>query len=509
MFSFLQYGLQTLEGNSYASAAAVRINSVAKTVDDAVSQSFEQAQKVRAEISNVQLSAELARVRTVVGAEWFRRVDTAVAAKDRIFAAAATTYTELHEQTLESFVTALKTRLASEWHDRLQAPAAAFYATAQEKWADKDGKIDKAEVLADVRRTLGSAWDVQVTSVQQHGLTLYNACVDYTHAARDKLVALQDSRPVAERVTELVGFVRTKLGQAYDAVPRALLQEWLEGAAKAAKEDVKQLTAALDYNGDGEVSASDAMAAGQDLVSYVYRNALNVAERQVDYWLPEATEGDQAGVAQPHLPVEGVQQLCSVTAQRVKARVQPLVAGAVETARTRIGSSSTVSLAQKQYADVLSFATAVMSQGQERAQTLVASVNEVAKPHTAKLQAALERGNLALQALRARVVAAADAGRAPASEAVVIAQQLVHNVTDGPVVELPAAAVAFVARSLGVRERDEAWQSTIEQLQALLLSLRDIVTVSASAAMEQPIVTGNSDDEVFYEAEPAPIQATQ
>ena len=485
-----QYSLTSLENNSYATAAATTLAAAAKRVDDAVATAAAQAQHARAELKSLQLPQlsqlsqlpaaahdAVARTRqSVVDSAWFARVEAIVGLKERIFAAASASYEELARapatQSYAAFAAALETRLAAEWNERLRAPATAFYAAAQEKYGAKNGKIEYAELFADVRRSLGAAWEAQVLAAYAHlpAARVYNACVDFAQRARVAAGSAQgelESLPArlsAANAHALAAHVRAQIGSLWDERLHEPLAQWMRGAQAAAHADMGRVVAALDYDADGAVSPADALHAGQDLLAFVRRHALVAAANTVDYWLPESQQPGavEAVTAAPQVPASSatasdptLAALYATTSSRVHGRIAPYVSHTQQRLQPyvaqlqQLGALGTTAVARvqtvvqpyvanarafvahqsEQHSGLIAYAQQVVAQGQERAQGLATQARglaseaaRVAEPHTARLRVAVADAHAHLASLRAHAGAALAATHVPAAQATAAAK---------------------------------------------------------------------------------------
>jgi len=397
------------------------------------------------------------------------------------------TWVEVKEVDFAAFAAALQTRLQVQLTERMVQPLQSFHAACQEKYgrrpfsdgqsATHPGHIDYHEMFADIRTRLGEAWETQVvTALTVSSQRVYNQCVElYNQGA-------------AVQPAELVASMKQRLGCMWDERLSEPLAQWLAGAQAAAALDLKQVTAVLDYNQDGQVTTQDAMLAGKDLMNYLYTTSLTKACQTVQYLLPAPPQAEGQRVA-------SFQDLKSIVSSRVNARVTEqvnnvkyTVNAVTTTAMTQVASTveqiKELKVKGVGAADVLAYAETVIQHGQDQLDAVWAS--PVLKDAVEKAQTALTAVRVAVRQNQTKLAAQTAAVMQSTvatwvnrtHKAVTAARHYVahmsHDLTD-----LSHTTVAFVAQGLGFQPKDDVFDEVLARLTALLTHVRQIVRVSA------------------------------
>lgn len=511
----LQYTVATLAKAPGVSA----LPKLAEKADTLLNSSFETALKLQGDVASRvgQVQAQVAHhvsdhqqmkqlalesYQSVVDSAWFQQVNS-ILTKEKATELLASTYAQLDRQTFEQYAMNLRTRLATEYNEKLLVPAKTFYTLAHEKYGQKNGHLDVQEIVQDVRQRLGDLYPVfqeqlvqaYSTRVDAPAKQLYNQCVELYAKLRAQQAELKPQ--------EWVSSVRQSLGHLWDERLREPVQTWLQGAQNAASQDLQKLSHMMDRDQDGKVTRSDAVLMGKEVLSYLYSSSLSVAQHTVDYLLPESksesvstsplSPGSPAAnvVAAPDSP--GAPASTSTSASELgDAQTQRVLSdsffGLFTATKSRVTQRLQHGLQQLRQAgsqvDVLAYSESLFAAAQAQLQLNAASMS-LANVRV-KVQDALLKGQTAVQYLRQQQALRSQEIKSRWMSALERVEQVATLVRSVDYKTVPQASLSLIAQSLGFQPKDSNYELVMQHIQTLFTSVKRVVKLQTDGDCSTP-----------------------
>lgn len=533
---FIKYGLETLDKNtSWLSrplfSKLSRLGQpVLQSLDSALAKAYttashvvhpsasDSASAVSSDSSDAPVASEEVDVKAesvVMAPSWFEAVDAILRQRllpsqpslpvqfQTFYTNAVTAFASLEQKTYGKFAEALQSRL-QVWDETLVLPAKQFYARAADRLQTlaADGKrLTHEDLYRGVQSTVHQVWDQSFVAVSAR--SFYNAAVKQYVDAKDQSPAL------------FVAAMRSQLGVAWnDKLTKPLLELYDNVKVVAERDIARVMTVVLPASAVVTSSASHLSAQCASVVNGMngfvrqcWVSVLKASESSVNYLLPVeqgALHDQSASPASAETPASPASS-AETTFTSLRADVSSRLRLKAQQNWNKLRQLSATQGKDILHVDPIAYAEQVIDRAASYSQstyactshklagslatarTSLAAVKETLQQRSAALHQHISDRSSVLQLRLKDVVARATDLSSFAGD--VISQRVI--------VQAPLDLYVLFAKSVGLKEKDQEFESFVAHLHKLGQSVRELVWhMDSSPSVSSPAPCEDTQQEV-------------